>query len=192
MIMIINYNFSLKKTSDIGPSIYRHPENRTSSPGDHVVFTCAVEGLPAPSIIWLRDGLEVTDRKAKIYQGRDSIISELHIASVEKHHFGKYTCQAANTIGIVVSKDAMLSLAGKRPLPGKYSAPGGGGGGGGGVVPIKRLHGEAPSRGPTSYPATFHNKGTPFVYLLLANSTPFTYLAKNVVSLLTAVNALSF
>ena len=129
MIMIIHYNFSFKKTSDIGPSIYRHPENRTASPGDHVVFTCAVEGLPAPSIIWLRDGLEVTDRKAKTYQGRDSIISELHIASVEKHHFGKYTCQAANTIGIVVSKDAMLSLAGKRPLKGKYSARGGGGGG---------------------------------------------------------------
>ena len=129
MIMIINYNFSFKKTSDIGPSIYRHPENRTASPGDHVVFTCAVEGLPAPSIIWLRDGLEVTDRKAQTYQGRDSIISELHIGSVEKHHFGKYTCQAANTIGIVVSKDAMLSLAGKRPLKGKYSARGGGGGG---------------------------------------------------------------
>ena len=87
-----------------------------------MVFTCAVEGLPAPSIIWLRDGLEVTDRKAKTYQGRDSIISELHIASVEKHHFGKYTCQAANTIGIVVSKDALLSLAERRPLKGKYSA----------------------------------------------------------------------
>ena len=87
-----------------------------------MVFTCAVEGLPAPSIIWLRDGLEVTDRKAKTYQGRDSIISELHIASVEKHHFGKYTCQAANTIGIVLSKDALLSLAERRPLKGKYSA----------------------------------------------------------------------
>ena len=95
-----------------------------------MVFTCAVEGLPAPSIIWLRDGLEVTDRKAKTYQGRDSIISELHIASVEKHHFGKYTCQAANTIGIVVSKDALLSLAGRRPLKGKYSALREGGGGG--------------------------------------------------------------
>ena len=93
-----------------------------------MVFTCAVEGLPAPSIIWLRDGLEVTDRKAKTYQGRDSIISELHIASVEKHHFGKYTCQAANTIGIVVSKDALLSLAGRRPLKGKYSALREGGG----------------------------------------------------------------
>ena len=87
----------------------------------------------------------MTDRKAKTYQGRDSIISELHIASVEKDHFGKYTCQAANTIGIVVSKDALLSLAGRRPLKGKYSALREGGG----VVPIKCLYEEAPSRGST-------------------------------------------
>lgn len=95
-----------------------------------MVLTCAVEGLPAPSIIWLRDGLEVIDRKAKTYQGRENTISELHIASVEKHHFGKYTCQATNTIGIVVSKEAMLSLTGKRPLKGKYILRRGGKGGG--------------------------------------------------------------
>ena len=38
----------------------------------------------------------------------------------------------------------------------------------------------------------FHEKGTPFVYLLLINGTPFTYLVKNFASILTAVNALSF
>ena len=35
-------------------------------------------------------------------------------------------------------------------------------------------------------------KGTPFVYLLLTNGIPFTYLVYNFASLLTAVNALSF
>ena len=38
----------------------------------------------------------------------------------------------------------------------------------------------------------FHKKSTPFVHLLLTNGTPFTYLVQNFVSLLTAVNALSF
>ena len=38
----------------------------------------------------------------------------------------------------------------------------------------------------------FHEKGTPFVYLLLTNGTPFTYLVQNYASCLTAVNALSF
>ena len=38
----------------------------------------------------------------------------------------------------------------------------------------------------------FHEKGIPFVHLLLTNGTPFTYLVYNFAYLLTAVNALSF
>ena len=37
-----------------------------------------------------------------------------------------------------------------------------------------------------------HEKGTPFVYPLLTNGIPFTFLVQNFASLLTAVNALSF
>ena len=37
----------------------------------------------------------------------------------------------------------------------------------------------------------FDRKGTPFIYPLLANCTPFTYLAQNFPSFLTAVNSLS-
>ena len=46
---------------------------------------------------------------------------------------------------------------------------------------------EAPPRGPTPYPVLhtiFHEKGSPFVYLLLTN--------RNFASLLTAINALPF
>ena len=38
----------------------------------------------------------------------------------------------------------------------------------------------------------FHEKGTPFVYPLLTNGTPSTYLVYNFVSLLTGVNEMSF
>ena len=49
----------------------------------------------------------------------------------------------------------------------------------GGVLK-KVLYGEAPPRGPTSYPFIYHffRKGTPFVYLLLGKGTPFIYLLK--------------
>ena len=44
----------------------------------------------------------------------------------------------------------------------------------------KCLYGETPPRGPTTYNFYtiffFHEKGTPFVYLLLKNGAPFTYL----------------
>ena len=42
------------------------------------------------------------------------------------------------------------------------------------------------------YYNTFGKKGSPFVYLLLTNGTPFTYLGSNFASLLTSVNKLSF
>ena len=44
----------------------------------------------------------------------------------------------------------------------------------------------------TLFYTIFHEKGTPFVYLLLTNGTPFIQLFQNLASLLTAVNALSF
>ena len=64
---------------------------------------------------------------------------------------------------------------------------------GGGVL-SKFLGGEAP---PQVQPLTllytiFHDKGTHFVYLLLTNGIPFTYLVYSFAPLLTAINALSF
>ena len=94
-------------------SFYRHPESLAASPGDHVIFTCAVEGSPAPSIIWLKNGLKVVDYKAKSYQGRESAISELHIINVQEHHAGNYACKAANAMRNSVSRNALLSLTGK-------------------------------------------------------------------------------
>ena len=38
---------------------------------------------------------------------------------------------------------------------------------------------------------SFDRKGTPFIYPVLTNGNPFTYLAKNFASLLTAVKSLS-
>ena len=52
--------------------------------------------------------------------------------------------------------------------------------------------GSAPRSNPTHLYTIFHEKGTPFVYLLLTNGTPFTHLVQNFAPLLTAVNALSF
>ena len=94
-------------------SFYRHPSSLAASPGDHVIFTCAVEGSPAPSIIWLKDGLKVVDDKAKNYQGRESTISELHSLDVQEHHAVNYACKAANAMGSGISRNALLSLTGK-------------------------------------------------------------------------------
>ena len=65
-----------------------------------------------------------------------------------------------------------------------------------GGVSKKSFYGEAPPppevQSVTLLYTIFHEKGTPFVYLLLKNDTSFTYLVYNFASLLTAVIALSF
>ena len=48
------------------------------------------------------------------------------------------------------------------------------------------------SKAPYHFYTTLHKKGAPFVYLLLINGTPFTYLVQNFASLFTVVNALLF
>ena len=58
----------------------------------------------------------------------------------------------------------------------------------------KFYQGEAPLRGSTPYlfyMPFFDRKGTRFLYLLLKNGAPFTYLVYNSASLSTAVNVLS-
>lgn len=110
---VINTQTSFPEAESNVISFYRHPASLAASPGDHVIFTCAVEGSPAPSIIWLKDGLKVVDDEAKNYQGRESTISELHILDVQEHHAGNYACKAANAMGSDVSRNALLSLTGK-------------------------------------------------------------------------------
>ena len=57
-----------------------------------------------------------------------------------------------------------------------------------GEVLNKVLNAKAPPRGPTLLKKNiFDWKGSPFVYLLLTNGTPFTYLLWNFTSLLTGV-----
>ena len=67
-------------------------------------------------------------------------------------------------------------------------------GGGGGVVLNKFLHGEAPPRGPTTYPFIYHfsQKRYPFHIPSIDKWYPFHIPCLELSTLLTAVNALSF
>ena len=70
--------------------------------------------------------------------------------------------------------------------------PGGKGGGGGRWIlsTILKWVGFAQGSNPLTLFDIFHGISAPFVYLLLTNGTPFTYLVWNFAALLTAVNAL--
>ena len=94
-------------------SFYCHPDNITVSPGDRVVFTCAVEGSSVPTVTWLKDGMKSMYGEVKTFQGKGSSTSVLKISSVEEQHVGNYACQATETVENVTSRVAKLTLAGK-------------------------------------------------------------------------------
>ena len=65
----------------------------------------------------------------------------------------------------------------------------GGEGGGGGSHGSFIRRGSAPGTNPLPFVCTIlDRKGTPFVYPVMTNGTPFTYLILNAASFLTAVN----
>ena len=98
----------------MGPGFYIHPKSITASLGETVVFSCAVHGAYHSNITWLKDGTSLTNNSAKMIQGNRQQSSELHIISVSETDIGKYSCLAAIGSLQVLSRDAELSLKGKK------------------------------------------------------------------------------
>lgn len=66
--------------------------------GDSVTLQCHVEALPAPSVVWERDGKVLTNGgDVQIHYLDDR--ATLHIRRVYPEDEGEYTCVAINNIG---------------------------------------------------------------------------------------------
>ncbi|XP_076310249.1 lachesin-like [Tachypleus tridentatus] len=64
---------------------------------------CHVEAFPSPSIVWLKDGLELNDNqhyRISIFATADEFTdSTLRVISIEKRQYGVYICKALNKLG---------------------------------------------------------------------------------------------
>ena len=98
----------------MGPAFYIHPKSTTASLGETVVFSCAARGASHYNITWLKDGTPLTNTSAEMIQGNTQQSSELHIISVSETDIGKYSCLAAIGSLMVLSREAELSLKGKK------------------------------------------------------------------------------
>ena len=79
-----------------------------------MVFKCAVQSVFRPNITWLKDGKEFTDSSAKMVLKNTNGTSELRIISVSERDTGNYACFAAVRNFQDSSREAVLSLKGKR------------------------------------------------------------------------------
>uniref|UniRef100_A0A674E0W3 Follistatin-like 4 n=1 Tax=Salmo trutta TaxID=8032 RepID=A0A674E0W3_SALTR len=84
---------------NVPPVILVYPETQAQEPGVSASLHCHADGIPDPTILWLKNGMDLQPRPSK----QLSLIangSELHIGSVRYEDTGAYTCIAKNEVGV--------------------------------------------------------------------------------------------
>ncbi|MFT7796172.1 follistatin-related protein 5-like [Arapaima gigas] len=84
---------------NVPPVILVYPETQAQEPGVAASLHCYADGIPNPTIVWLKNGMDLQPRLSK----QLSLIangSELHIRSVRYEDTGAYTCIARNDVGV--------------------------------------------------------------------------------------------
>jgi len=66
--------------------------------GDEAEIVCRVHAVPMPTIVWSKDG-QVVSASQRVKMANLGSRHTLTISQVQKGDFGKYTCQASNSLG---------------------------------------------------------------------------------------------
>eukprot|EP00092_Neocalanus_flemingeri_P043933 GFUD01048575.1.p1 GENE.GFUD01048575.1~~GFUD01048575.1.p1 ORF type:complete len:486 (+),score=106.52 GFUD01048575.1:30-1487(+) len=66
--------------------------------GDEAAIVCRVHAVPKPTIIWSKDGQELSPSQ-RVKMANIGSRHTLTISQVQKEDFGKYSCQASNSLG---------------------------------------------------------------------------------------------
>ncbi|KAL0994534.1 hypothetical protein UPYG_G00123610 [Umbra pygmaea] len=102
---------------DVPPRIVHHPADVVVKVGSPATLSCRADGLPEPSIEWLRNG-QILDMNKLDSQSRPIVLPEgsLFFLSVvpgrrSQSHEGVYACVAKNSVGKATSRNASLYIA---------------------------------------------------------------------------------
>lgn len=71
--------------------------------GTELAIDCAVRGTPRPLIAWYRDGIRLDGRDGRIAVSEQNAVCRLRIVDVRPTDSGRYTCEAANSQGRVMT-----------------------------------------------------------------------------------------
>lgn len=103
---------------DIAPSIVHHPSDVVVKPGNPAQLSCRAEGSPQVSLEWLHNGQPLQMSKADGQMQPIMLLEgSLFFLSVGEgrrgpSHEGVYTCVARNAVGMAISRNASLHIAG--------------------------------------------------------------------------------
>jgi len=76
--------------------------------GDEAEIVCRVHAVPSPTIVWSKDG-QVISSSQRVKIANLGSRHTLMISQVNSEDFGKYTCQASNSLG---SSQRMIEMSG--------------------------------------------------------------------------------
>uniref|UniRef100_A0A672FR27 Follistatin-like 5 n=1 Tax=Salarias fasciatus TaxID=181472 RepID=A0A672FR27_SALFA len=84
---------------NVPPVIRVYPESQAREPGVTASLRCHAEGIPAPRLAWLKNGVDIASKLSKqlTLQANGS---EVHISNVHFEDTGAYTCIARNQAGV--------------------------------------------------------------------------------------------
>ncbi|XP_030224753.1 follistatin-related protein 5 isoform X1 [Gadus morhua] len=83
----------------VPPVLRVYPESQAREPGVTASLRCHAEGIPPPTLAWLKNGLDITPKLSKqlTLQANGS---EVHVSNVHFEDTGAYTCIAKNAAGV--------------------------------------------------------------------------------------------
>eukprot|EP00090_Calanus_glacialis_P015493 TRINITY_DN24450_c0_g1_i1.p1 TRINITY_DN24450_c0_g1~~TRINITY_DN24450_c0_g1_i1.p1 ORF type:complete len:485 (-),score=135.14 TRINITY_DN24450_c0_g1_i1:279-1733(-) len=76
--------------------------------GDETEIVCRVHAVPKPTIVWSKDG-RILSSSNRVKIAKMGSRHTLTISQVQKGDFGKYTCQASNSLG---SEEKIVEMTG--------------------------------------------------------------------------------
>ncbi|XP_055029794.2 contactin-5 isoform X2 [Misgurnus anguillicaudatus] len=105
-------DYMSEESEEFGPVFVQEPDDAIFALGSDdkkVIMNCEARGNPAPTYSWLINGSNVDVEADFRYSLIDGNLI-IHNAS-EAIDYGRYQCRAENSIGIVLSRDALLQFA---------------------------------------------------------------------------------
>lgn len=97
-----------------GVMIFTHPRAQTKNEGESVTLTCEVEGQPAPSVTWLKNGNPFTIETSRMNVTQPTTHHRTNVSlminDLKRTDEGSYSCNVKNSYGEQNSTAALLTV----------------------------------------------------------------------------------
>ena len=92
------------------PVFISDPNDATQLVGDNVTLSCSAYAVPAPSIVWLKDGVPLSNEIITSNVVGANTSSSLFLSLLQFSDTANYSCNASNELVSVQSSTSAIAL----------------------------------------------------------------------------------